>query len=195
MCEISHAARVPAKLYIMRHGRTDWNDQRRLQGQTDIPLNAEGRRMAEAARETYRETVFDICFCSPLSRARETAEIFLAGRDIPIIPDDRLKEMGFGIYEGAENTLLNPDSPVGRFFSAPGEYKNPPGGAESMDSLFARTGAFLRERVTPLLAAGKRVLIVGHGGTNSSICCQCRNLPRSEFWSAGLENCKLMELI
>ena len=63
-------------LYIMRHGRTDWNEQYRLQGGTDIPLNEEGRRMAREAAETYRDVEFDLCYVSPLQRARETAELF-----------------------------------------------------------------------------------------------------------------------
>ena len=79
-------------LYIMRHGRTDWNDAYKLQGRTDIPLNDAGRRMAQEAAQRYREVSFDVCFCSPLIRARETAEIFLKGRDTPILFDDRLKE-------------------------------------------------------------------------------------------------------
>ncbi|MBO4592414.1 MAG: histidine phosphatase family protein, partial [Eubacterium sp.] len=87
-------------LYIIRHGKTDWNVMHKLQGKTDVPLNDEGRAMAEQAREEYQDVHFDIAFCSPLSRARETAEILLRGRDIPIITDDRLTEMSFGIYEG-----------------------------------------------------------------------------------------------
>ena len=182
-------------LYLIRHGRTDWNDRHKLQGMTDIPLNEEGRRMAEEAREAYREVHFDICFCSPLSRARETAEILLRGRDIPILTDERLREMGFGTYEGQENSFDIPDCPINTLFFHPEDYTNPPGGAESLDSLFDRTGAFLRERVEPLLAKNRDVLIVGHGAMNSSIACRIRNLPRAQFWSAGIENCKLIRLI
>jgi len=182
-------------LYIIRHGTTDWNVQRRLQGRTDIPLNDEGRRMAEDARTACRDVHFDICFCSPLSRARETAEILLRGRDIPIIPDDRLAEMGFGIYEGLANSFQIPDCPINVLFHAPEKYNSPPGGAESLDDLFARTGEFLREKADPLLKEGKDVLIVGHGAMNSSIVCRVRNLPREQFWSAGIENCKLMRLL
>ena len=50
-------------LYIMRHGKTDWNVLHKLQGRTDIPLNVEGRRMAEAAREQYKDINFDVCYC------------------------------------------------------------------------------------------------------------------------------------
>ena len=182
-------------LYIIRHGRTDWNDRHKLQGRTDVPLNEEGRRMAEAAREEYRDVHFDLCFCSPLIRARETAEILLRGRDVPILTDSRLAEMSFGSYEGLENSFQIPDCPINVLFHAPENYTSPPGGAESLDELFARTGAFLRERVNPLLEEGKDVLIVGHGAMNSSIVCQIRQLPREQFWSAGIENCRLMRLV
>jgi len=182
-------------LYIIRHGRTDWNDRHKLQGRTDVPLNGEGRRMAEAAREEYRDVHFDICFCSPLIRARETAEILLRGRNVPILTDDRLLEMSFGSYEGLENSFDIPDCPVNVLFFSPEQYVSPPGGAESLDDLFARTGSFLKERVDPLLKEEKDVLIVGHGAMNSSIVCQVRNLPRAKFWSAGIENCRLMRLL
>ena len=160
-------------LYIMRHGRTDWNDARKLQGRTDIPLNETGREMARKAALEYKNINFDICFCSPLSRATETAQIFLAGRNIEIIPDDRLLEMSFGIYEGVENASE---------------------GAETLEELFARTGDFLKNEVEPRLAQGQDILIVGHGAMNSSIVCQRRNIPLEHFWDAGIENCKLMKL-
>ncbi len=181
-------------LYIIRHGRTDWNDLHKLQGRTDVPLNEEGRRMAEAAREEYRNVHFDVCFCSPLIRARETAEILLRDRDIPVLTDERLMEMSFGRYEGLENSFDIPDHPVNALFCTPEQYSPAPSGGESLDDLFARTGAFLREKAEPLLREGKDVLIVGHGAMNSSIVCQVRQLPRAQFWSAGIENCKLMKL-
>lgn len=182
-------------LYILRHGRTDWNDKHKIQGHTDIPLNDEGRRMAEKAAEEYKDVHFDICFCSPLIRARETADILLKGRDIPIVYDDRLIEMSFGEYEGVENSFDIPDCLINVLFWEPDKYIDPPGGAESLDDLFARTGAFLREKAYPLAEQGKDVLIVGHGAMNSSIVCQVMNMPRKDFWSAGIENCKLMKLM
>lgn len=181
-------------LYIMRHGKTDWNAQRRLQGRTDIPLNDEGRQMARQAAAECRGTHLDICFCSPLSRARETAEILLEGRGIPIVPDDRLLEMRFGMYEGAARVMDQKGSPMARLFEHPEAYEPVPGG-ESMDELFARTGAFLRETAAPLLAEGKDVLIIGHGAMNSSIICQVKHLPREKFWSGGVENCQLIRLV
>lgn len=60
-------------LYIMRHGKTDWNALHKLQGRTDIPLNEEGRLMALKAHEEYKSWNIDVCYCSPLIRAVETA--------------------------------------------------------------------------------------------------------------------------
>ena len=95
------------KLYLIRHGETDYNKMKRNQGQIDIPLNEYGRELAEKTREGLAEVPFDLCLCSPLSRARETAEIILEGRDIPIITDERLIEISFGRYEGR---CWNPDT-------------------------------------------------------------------------------------
>ena len=181
-------------LYIMRHGKTDWNELHKLQGRTDIPLNEEGRTMARQAREKYKDVSFDICYCSPLIRARETAEIVLQGRNIPILYDDRLMEMNFGVYEGTQNCLQILDSPVRVLFKDPAHYAAVEGG-ESLEELYARTGEFLKEVVEPELEAGKDVLIVGHGAMNSSILCQVRKVPVEKFWDAGIENCKLMKLI
>lgn len=182
-------------LYIMRHGRTDWNDLHKMQGRTDIPLNDCGREMAEKAREEYKDVNFDICYCSPLSRARETAEILLKGRDIPIIYDDRLLEMSFGIYEGTANSFKIPGCPINVLFQTPEKYTAPVEGGESFDELFARTGDFLRNTAEPLVNEGKDVLIIGHGAMNSSIVCQVMGLPIEKFWSQGIENCKLMKLM
>ncbi|MBP5248698.1 MAG: histidine phosphatase family protein [Lachnospiraceae bacterium] len=181
-------------LYIMRHGITDWNKARKLQGRTDIPLNDEGRAMARAAAEEYRDLRLDVCYCSPLKRARETAEILLKGRDVPIIPDDRLMEMGFGEYEGLADSYKIPDCPINLLFQSPEKYKKSIGGAETFDELFARTGSFLKEIAEPLLEQGKDVLIVGHGAMNSCIIVQRKHLPIEKYWSNGIPQCKIMEI-
>lgn len=182
-------------LYIMRHGKTEWNAKHKLQGRTDIPLNKEGRIMAESAAREYENVHFDICYCSPLIRAKETTEIILKGRDIPIITDDRLIEMSFGIYEGFENSFQFPDCPINVLFCKPADYTTPVKGGESFEDLFSRTGEFLKEIVTPDLELGKDILIVGHGAMNSSIVCQIKKLSIEKFWSVSIDNCKLMKLL
>lgn len=181
-------------LYIMRHGKTQWNELHKLQGRTDIPLNDEGRRMAYEAKDKYKDIHFDICYCSPLKRAKQTAQIFLEDRDIPILYDERLQEMSFGKFEGQENTFDNPECPINILFCSPQKYTTSIGGAETLEQLFSRTGEFLKEIIKPQLQAGKDILIVGHGAMNSSIICQVENIPIEKFWSAGIENCKLMKL-
>ena len=61
------------RLYIIRHGETAWNRERRLQGQTDIPLNAFGEKLAEETGRGLSEVPFDLCIASPLTRTRQTA--------------------------------------------------------------------------------------------------------------------------
>ena len=181
-------------LYIIRHGKTDWNRFHNLQGKTDIPLNEAGIEMAKEAAERYKDVHFDICYCSPLTRARQTAELLLEGRDVPIVIDNRLEEMGFGIYEGTENVFEKPECPVRELFFSPASYK-PVGGAESLGSLISRTGEFLNEAALPQGNGGKDVLIVGHGAMNSAIIGQIRNTPIEKFWAEGIENCRLIRLL
>ena len=182
-------------LYIMRHGQTDWNARRKLQGRSDIPLNDEGHRMAAEAREEYRTVPLDLCWCSPLIRARETAEIVLRGRDIPIMTDDRLMEMCFGEYEGLENIFLDSSCPISALFLKPEEYTCSAGGAETFEDLFARTGSFLEEVIDPLMEQGKKVLIVGHGAMNLSIISRLQGLPIADFWKPGLKSCRMIRLV
>lgn len=181
-------------LYIMRHGKTDWNLKHKLQGKTDIPLNEEGRQMAREAGEQYKDVHFDVCYCSPLIRAKETAQIMLKGRDIPIIIEDRLEEMGFGIYEGEEGVFNKPECPVRELFFNPKGYVAV-GGAESIEELFARTGSFLDEIAYPEVEKGRDVLIVGHGAMNSAVICQVFHKPVEKLWDVGIENCKLIKLL
>ena len=86
-------------------------------------------------------------------------------------------------------------NPVSMIFLHPEEYRQSVGGAETFEELFARTAEFLREIVHPMLAGGKDILIVGHGAMNLSMISLVRNLPRKDFWSPAMENCKLIRLI
>ena len=72
-------------LYIVRHGETDWNREHKVQGRTDIPLNDYGRRLARETAEGMKDIPIDLCFTSPLLRAKETAQIILEGRMFPSV--------------------------------------------------------------------------------------------------------------
>lgn len=180
-------------LYLIRHGKTDWNALYKLQGDTDIPLNDEGRKQAREAAIEYKDVHFDIAFCSPLSRAQETAKLLLEGRDIPIVTDERLREIGFGSFEGTERVYEHPESPLYKFFKDPEHYVATDG-AESFEKLLARAGEFLNEQVYPLTEKGKSVLIVAHGAMNSAVAVCHKKLQLKDFWSMGIPNCKLIRM-
>ena len=87
------------KLYIIRHGKTEWNEKKLLQGKKDIELNEDGIKQAEELRDSFDFDKIDVCICSPLKRTKKTAEIVI-GNKLPIIYDSSLLERGFGKYEG-----------------------------------------------------------------------------------------------
>ena len=171
-------------LYIIRHGRTDWNDQRKLQGKTDVPLNDTGRRMAKEAAIRYADVHFDICFTSPLQRAVETAEILLAGRNVPIIKDDRLIEMSFGIYEGMENGFDDASLPVHELFTDPGYDKRAEGG-ESFGELFRRTGEFLKE----IQNLNGNILVSTHAIAMKGLLENLTPDSKGSYWAKHIGNC------
>ena len=86
-------------IVLVRHGETDWNYDGRLMGQKDIPLNEQGREQARILREKLSGMNFDCCYTSPLSRAKETAEIICDGR-CEVFCNDDLKERYGGEMEG-----------------------------------------------------------------------------------------------
>ena len=143
------------KLYLVRHGQTDWNLEKRAQGRQNNSLNEEGFRQAEELREKLKEYEFDICYCSPLLRARQTAEIAVDGR-AQIVYDDNLVERGFGTLEGSLTDNWDFASLFQLDYSAPGT------GMETVREVFARSRKFL-ERVKSEQPEDAKVLVVAHG--------------------------------
>lgn len=147
-------------LTLIRHGQTDWNLARRIQGSTDIPLNAKGRSDAHRAAENLSGTVHDSVYSSPLVRAKETAEIIAAELGLPfagVVPD--LREREFGEGEG----ML-----VSEYIRSYGDWHAEVPGAESLDQVGVRAIAALhgiardaRRRSAP---RAESVLVVAHGG-------------------------------
>ena len=142
---------TPVPFYFLRHGETDWNRRRIMQGHTDIPLNACGVTQAEeVAPAVARLPIVTIC-CSTLGRARRTAEIVNTMK-APIVVIDDLKECGFGIYEGQDaGGAWREDWRKGAAI--------PEG--ESLDVYTAR----LARGFNQALSNPGPVLIVGHGGS------------------------------
>ena len=88
------------KIYVTRHGQTDYNAASRMQGRLDIPLNEKGKAQARATREKVKDIKFDAVYSSPLIRAVETASIVGNIAEDQIIKDERILEANFGKYEG-----------------------------------------------------------------------------------------------
>ena len=93
------------KLYLIRHGETDWNKEFKIQGSSDIELNEYGRELAFITREGLRHIPFDIAYTSPLKRAKETAEIILGGRNIPLYEERQLEDFSKYVFGMSYQTL------------------------------------------------------------------------------------------
>ena len=146
------------RIYIVRHGETEANKQGYVQGWTDVPLNENGRILAELTGRGMKDIRFDHCFSSPLTRAKETAEILLreSGNSVPVSFDDRIKEMNFGSFEG----ISVRDEQVAQFLKDPVvDFKIP--GGESIQEVMKRTQEFLKELIAK--DDDKTYLVSTHG--------------------------------
>lgn len=155
-------------LYLVRHGETDWNCERKLQGLTDIPLNDKGRIQAKVLSEHFEDVTFDAVYSSDLMRAKETAEIITFGKGLPVMTTPNLRERYWGTYEGHNFDALK--EKYGQKFHpiindlSPDLNLLPEGlrQVETYTQALARLLPFLHE--VKLKFKGKRVLIVSHGG-------------------------------
>ncbi len=149
-------------LYLIRHGRTEWNRLWRIQGDMDVPLDGEGRRQAGALAKALEAVPLKAVYASPLQRAVETASALAVAHGVPLQLDPRLKERNWGAYQGMrreEAALAYAEAEAD--LRADPRTARPPGG-ESFADLSQRAEAALRE-----IAAREEgsVAIVCHGGT------------------------------
>ena len=146
------------RIYIVRHGETDANKEGYLQGWNDGSLNENGRMLAQITGRGMKGIHFDCCISSPLTRAKETAEIILreSGNSISVSIDDRIKEISFG---SLERTKIR-DEDVIRFLKKPIlDLKFPDG--ESIKEVMERTQEFLKELIAK--DDGRTYLVSTHG--------------------------------
>lgn len=86
------------KIYVMRHGTTNWNEQGRTQGRTQNRLSAAGVELAETRAKEYKDVQFDVIYASPLMRTMQTARIMNQYHNVPLIKDDRIIEIDQGVF-------------------------------------------------------------------------------------------------
>ncbi len=154
-----------ARIYLIRHGQTAWNAERRLQGNLDVPLDELGLQQAEGLAQALSHLPLRRLYASPLLRAMQTAAPIAAATGLAIEADPRLKERNWGAYQGMtreEAARLNPGAE--RELRSSPRTARPPGG-ESFEDLCARVGTALREIGAQ---SGDAVAVVCHGGTISA---------------------------
>jgi broad specificity phosphatase PhoE len=142
------------EILLARHGETDWNIGRRVQGHTDIPLNAAGVDQARALAEQLAGEPLTAVFSSDLSRALDTATAVANAHGLVVVVDPRLREKNFGTWEGLTDVEIAerfPDAQRGQW-----------GDAETTEEVAARVLSVL-DGIRELHPDGT-VLVVSHGG-------------------------------
>ena len=149
------------RLYLLRHGQTEWNIEGKIQGKTDIPLNETGLRQARCLAEGMREREISAVYSSPLLRAAQTAEILAEekGLSVSVLPE--LREVDFGLWEGRSWTEVDAEfhEDFRRWEENPAEYM--PTGGESRESCRERCRAAMEQILAGTVTDAA---IVAHGG-------------------------------
>ena len=171
-------------IYVIRHGETAWNKSYLMQGRIDIPLDEEGINQAKKVKEEVDKIPFTMCFVSPLSRAKETAEILLENRGITPIIEPRLVEMAYGEYEG---TSRSGEGYLKQREKIAYRYKN----GESYLDVAGRVFPFLDELKRNY--RDKDILLVCHGGVMRIIRAYFQDdIENDDFFFSIPENCKVV---
>ena len=152
------------KLYLVRHGETDWNRTGRFQGHTDVELNDQGRDQARALAERLRGREIAAITSSDLRRARETAEILAATLAAPLAPPDAgLRERGYGCFEGLTREECAAKFPELWETHAKGSVVDVPG-AERREIVMDRIVRAVKRNLEAHAVMGTSIAIVSHGG-------------------------------
>ena len=165
-------------LYVVRHVETEWNAINKVLGRTDIPLNDKGLKQAHEIAESLKDVKIDIFLCSPLCRARQTADVISDETGIPYRIDERLIEQDFGCFEGVDRF-------DGGYQAAKREsFARYPGG-ESFFDLAARVYPLIRE------LGESNALLVTHGGICRIIRSYFEDMGNEEFVQFSQGNCEV----
>lgn len=172
------------KLYIARHGETQWNVENRISGRTDVPLTQRGLEQAKLLAENAKGKGIEVIIASPLLRAHQTAQAVSDAIGIPVQIDERLIELDFGIFEGKPRS--DPDFQYTRA-QFPTRY---PGG-ESAFLLAHRVYSCLED--VKRKYSDKTVLLVCHGGVCRMVRSYFQDLTNDEYSYYFAPNADLVE--
>ncbi|NLI12682.1 alpha-ribazole phosphatase [Pelotomaculum propionicicum] len=174
------------RIYLVRHGETEWNTTMRYQGHTDIPLSDKGRLQAKLLAGRLAGQKFAGFFASDLKRAHETAQIIssLHGMEINTLPD--LRELNFGLWEGLSVKEINKAFPEEskRFWEKPLFVRIP--GGETLHEMANRAVAAVKKIVER--HSGDNIVIVTHGGVIRSLVGTVLGMDLNKHWRLRLDN-------
>jgi len=180
------------RLYIVRHGVTDWNQAMRMQGHSDVPLNDEGHVQAEriAARLAAVNPPIDSVWTSDLTRARQTAEAIAAPMNLPVRVTPLLREIMLGDWEGLNQQDIEARG-EGDLLK---QYRTSPHGArpprgETLEAAWNRM-MLARDQIGSEYPTGA-VVVVGHGGTLRALLCSALEAPVTSMLRFSLGNASL----
>lgn len=180
-------------LLLIRHGQTEWNVLGKYTGQSDIPLNATGRREAELLAKELEKNPPEAIISSDLKRSYETAKIVAAPFNMSVQMDSNLREINQGVWEG----MYFPDIKAKYAAEFAAREKDPltiaPPGGETIGQVRER----VLTAVTNILRSypGKRVAVVAHGLVLALIKAHYLNYPVTQVWDLIPPNAKVEELI
>jgi len=169
------------KVYLVRHGETEWNSARRIQGRTDIGLSAWGQAQAQRLNQRFRETHLDRVYSSPLLRARQTAEEIVAGRPLTVSFDGALAERSLGEWEGLLFNEIEARFPEERKEWLANPWFAPTGGESLIEVRDRAWGVWQRAVGGPPDSA---VLLVTHAYVAQMLLGIASGLPRETTWAS-----------
>ena len=172
------------RLVLVRHGRTDWNREFRVQGHSDIPLNSTGKIQAEAISNALQGEKVGAVYSSPLSRAYWTAQAIARSHQVEVLTDDRLKELDVGTVDGLYYPRLKTDTPefYNLWMADPASARWPNG--ESLSELDNRVWGFI-DSINQNEWAGS-VIIISHLFSIVTILCRVLGMDLAKFRNLNL---------
>ena len=177
-----------ARLLLVRHGETEWNESARYQGRSDISLSAAGLHQAEALRQRLAKEKIDIIYSSDLKRAVHTAQVIALGHDAKVATCKELREIDFGEFEGLTFEEIKQRYPHSNWLTVQDPQERLPKG-ESVSQLTARVSQFATRlrRYT----GEETILVVAHGGSLRALICLLLGLSLEHWWQIRLDSASL----
>lgn len=169
------------KIYLTRHGETEWNLMKKMHGHKNANLTQKGVEEAKKLGKSLEDVEFDIIYSSPIERALDTAKYIRGNKDTEIVTEDSLKELNFGKWEGMfeEDCSENYPEQFNNLWYKP-EVFEPVEGGERLQDLMKRVEIWFNENIKN--SEYKNVLVVTHGVVNRAFYTVLKNNPIERFW-------------